>query len=263
MYPVLLKIGNIPIPSYGVMILLGVFFAFILGRHLAQKEKLPLPVISDLALYTLLVALIGARLLLIVTELGLFMKNPRQLLSMLTSAGNFFGGLIAGTVFALFYIRKKKLPILTVLDIAAPVIAIGHAFGRLGCLLAGCCWGREAGSCILAITFRSHEAHTGVPLDVPLYPTQAAEAIFNLLLATSLFLFFKRKRFSGQIFSLYLVAYGIWRFASEYFRGDTGRGYLFGGMNTAFSSISIPQVMSACAVLIGFLMYKYARKKNH
>jgi phosphatidylglycerol:prolipoprotein diacylglycerol transferase len=262
MHPVLFKIGGFAVPSYGFMILIGVFFAFLIGRRLTQKEGLSLTDMSDLGLYTLLTALVGARLLLIVTELDVFLKNPRQLLAMLTSAGNFFGGLIAGALFAVFYIRRKKLPLLTVLDIAAPAVAIGHFFGRLGCLLAGCCWGQAAGSCPVAITFHSHEAQTGIPLGVPLLPTQAMEAAFNLLLAGFLLWFYRRKSFSGQPFAIYLVAYGTYRFLSEYFRGDTGRGYLFGDMGHPFQSLSIPQVMSLAAVLIGIGIYRYGRKKT-
>lgn len=262
MHPVLCKIGGFSVPSYGFMILLGVICAYFIGRRLCRLQDLPLPVMTDLAIYTLLIALIGARLLLIVTELDLFIRHPRHLLTMLTTAGNFFGGLIAGAIFLLFYVRRKQLPLLTVLDTAAPAVAIGHAFGRLGCLMAGCCWGRAAASCSLAITFHNHQANTGVPLGVPLYPTQAGEAVFNLLLAVFLLLFFKKRRFSGQLFSLYLIAYGSYRFLSEYFRGDTGRGYLFGDMSRPFLSLSIPQVMALAAVTAGILLYRHARTKS-
>ena len=88
MHPVLFKIGGFAVPSYGFMILIGVVFAFLIGKNLSRREGLPLPVMSDLAVYTLLVALLGARLLLILTELNHFIQHPRALLSMLTSAGN-------------------------------------------------------------------------------------------------------------------------------------------------------------------------------
>lgn len=262
MHPVLFKIGHFAVPSYGFMILIGVLFAFLIGRRLARKEGINVTDMNDLTLYTLLVALLGARLLLVITELDQFIKHPRQLLSMLTSAGNFFGGLIAGAIFALLFIRRKKMPLFTVLDIAAPAVAIGHFFGRLGCLLAGCCWGQPAGSCPIGIAFHSHEAQTGIPLDIRLIPTQAMEALFNLLLGGFLLWFYRRKGFSGQLFSIYLMAYGSYRFLSEYVRGDTGRGYLFGDMSHPLSSLSIPQIMSLAAVLIGIGIYRYGRKKT-
>lgn len=263
MHPVLLKIGTFSLPTYGVMILLGVICAYFIGRNLAKAQGLPLTVLSDMALYTLFVALIGARLLLIVTELDQFIKNPRHLLVMLTTAGNFFGGLIAGALFVVYYIHRKKLPFLPVLDVAAPAVAVGHAFGRMGCLMAGCCWGRIAPSCPVSITFHNHASQTGVPLNVPLYPTQIAEALFNLSLGLTLFFLSKRKHHSGHIFSIYLMGYGCYRFISEYYRGDTGRGFLFGDMNHPFSSLSIPQLMSFCAIVIGIALYRYAGKKTN
>lgn len=262
MHPVLLNIGGFSLPSYGVMVLLGVVCAYFVGRHLAKVQDLPWNVLSDAALYTLLVALIGARLLLIVTDLDLFLKNPRHFLSMLTTAGNFFGGLMAGALFFIYYIRRRRLPLLPVLDLAAVTVAFGHAFGRLGCLMAGCCWGRPAPSCSLAIRFHDPSARTGVPLDVPLYPTQAAEAGFNLLLGLTLLFLSQRDHHPGRILSFYLMGYGSYRFISEYYRGDTGRGYLFGDMTHPFSSLSIPQLMSIAAVLIGVFLYRYARKKT-
>lgn len=262
MYPTLVKIGGLSIPSYGVMILIGVLCALFISRKLARSEGLPISDLSDLVIYTLLIALIGARLLLILTELDQFIRHPRQLLSMLTSAGNFFGGLITGALFAILYIRRKKLPLLPVLDVFAPALAVGHAFGRLGCLLAGCCWGREAAGCPVSISFHNHAAQTGIPLDIPLYPTQAAESIFNLLLGVALYFLFWHKRFSGQIFALYLMAYGSWRFISEYFRGDGGRGYLFGDMSAPFSSLSIPQLMALIALVMGIILYRHAKNKS-
>jgi phosphatidylglycerol:prolipoprotein diacylglycerol transferase len=142
MYPRLLELGPATIYTYGVLLaaayLLGLKYAMVRAkvRGLDQTRVL------DLGIYIIVSALIGAKLLLLITDFRTFTSNPRELLSLVRSGGVFYGGLILAVVVALWYIRRIGLPLWTTCDVFAPGIALGHVVGRMGCFFAGCCWGK-------------------------------------------------------------------------------------------------------------------------
>jgi len=135
------------------------------------------------------------------------------------AGGVFFGGLIAALLVAFFYLRRKRLPALAVADAVAPAIALGHVLGRVGCFLAGCCWGQQ---CDLpwAVTFTDPLAQElfGTPLWVPLHPTQLYEAFAEAVIFVILYLRFRRAHRPGGIIGLYLVLYPAARFGVEFVR---------------------------------------------
>src|SRR6185503_5593193 len=158
--------------------------------------------VLDLGIYIIISALVGAKLLLLITDFGSFANNPRALLDLARSGGVFYGGLILAVVVALFYIRRVGLPLWTTCDVFAPGIALGHVIGRFGCFFAGCCFGKPT-SLPWAITFTDPfaAANVGTPLNVPLHPTQLYEAgaeflILALLLSTERM----GRRFAGRTF---------------------------------------------------------------
>ncbi len=159
-------------------------------------------------------------------------------------------------MFAVWFIRRHHLSYRQLGDIAAPALALGHFFGRLGCFAAGCCWGREAVHFPLAVTFTSLKANalTGVPLYIPLYPTQLMEAALNLVNFLFLMHLYKKRKFRGQVIALYILNYSVIRFFVEYFRGDPDRGYVFGGMEHPWSSLSSPQLISIIGVITALLL---------
>jgi phosphatidylglycerol:prolipoprotein diacylglycerol transferase len=257
MHPILVKIGPITIHTYGFLLALGVLSAILLSLHLANKQDIDRKVLTDFFFYSILIGLIGAKLFLFVTEFGYYSRNPGQIKSLLTSAGTFYGGLIFGALFAVWFVRKHKLDYKVLGDIVAPAIALAHFFGRMGCFFAGCCWGREAHDCAIAVQFTDSRATTGVPQHVPLYPTQLIESILNLLNFVILFVFYKKwRKFDGQIFIMYIFNYSVIRFIVEYFRGDDDRGYIFGGMHEPFSSLSVPQLISIIGIIIAMILYR-------
>ena len=146
----------------------------------------------------------------------------------------FYGGLIGASLACILYVRLKKLPLWKIADLLAPSIALGHAFGRLGCLMNGCCYGR---ACDLpwAIHFpNDHPTHgAGV------HPTQIYEAVLNLGLYAALAWLYRRRRFDGQIFASYLILYAVLRAFVEIFRGDYTASYLY-GQATPGQVLSIP-----------------------
>ena len=222
MHPILIKLGPLTIASYGFLFALGVLLAILLAFKKAKKENLDPKVFADFIFYIMILSLLGAKLRLLLSNLGYYLKYPGEIKFLLTSGGTFFGGLIVGALFAVWFIRRHALSYRQLGDIAGPSLALGHFFGRLGCFAAGCCWGRDAGHFPLAVTFSSPKADslTGVPLHVALYPTQLFEALLNLLNFVILYFAYKKRKFKGQIFALYILNYSLIRFAVEYFRGD-------------------------------------------
>jgi phosphatidylglycerol:prolipoprotein diacylglycerol transferase len=219
MFPKLISIGSLSIPTYGVLIAVAFLVALWIAVRLGARLGLDRERVMNLGIYCALAGLLGAKLLMLLFDLPYFLENPSEIFSLATlqAAGVFQGGLILAVLFAVLYTRRFGMPWLTTADAFAPAIAAGHAIGRLGCLAAGCCWGVVCDR-PWAITFRNPEATTGVPLYQPLHPTQ----IYEMLAEGAVFLFllwvFRKPHRPGQIIGLYLVVSSILRFGIEFFR---------------------------------------------
>jgi phosphatidylglycerol:prolipoprotein diacylglycerol transferase len=250
MYPRLLELGPLTVYTYGVLLAAAYLFGLKLAMVRAKSRNLDQTRILDLGIYIIISALVGAKLLLLVTDFRTFTDNPRELLSLARSGGVFYGGLILAVSVALWYIRRIGLPLWTTCDVFAPGIALGHVVGRLGCLFAGCCYGKPT-SVPWAITFTDPFAATnvGTPLNVPLHPTQLYEAgaealILLLLLGTE-----RRGRpYPGRTFWLYILLYSISRYVIEIYRGDP-RGTIGIFSTSQFISLLL------APLAIGMLLY--------
>lgn len=262
MFPVLVKIGPFTLHTYGFLLAVGVLAAILLTLKLSKKRNIDQRVMADFLFYTILIGLVGAKVFLLVTEFKYYSEGPGKLTDLITSAGTFYGGLIFGALFAAWFIRKHKLGFRILGDMIGPSIALAHFFGRMGCFFAGCCWGREAEGCAIAVTFTDEHTTTGVPLNVPMYPTQLIEAILNLLNFIILMILYQKKKFHGQVFAFYVFNYSIIRFIVEFFRGDDDRGYIFGGMDLPFTSFSAPQLISVIGVITAIVLYRAFKKKS-
>lgn len=263
MHPVLFKIPflNLTIHSYGFLLAIGFVSAIIYSMRMGKKDNIDSKTLIDLIFWSIVVGLIGSKLFLLVTELKIYLNDPKKLLLLIRSAGTFYGGLIFGSLFAIWFIKKKQLPMGKVADIIGPAVALAHFFGRLGCLSAGCCWGRPCPH-FPGMVFSHKDLQTGVPTGVQLYPTQLAEALLNLLNFIFLYFMYRRRKFAGQIFILYIFNYSIIRFIIEYFRGDLDRGYVFGGVTHPFSSLSVPQLISILGIILALILYRRAIGKQ-
>lgn len=222
MYPRLLELGPITVYTYGVLLAAAYLLGLKIAMVRAERQHLDSARVLDLGIYIIIAALIGAKVLLLVTDFSTFRNDPRELLTLARSGGVFYGGLILAVVVALWYIRRAGLPLWTTCDVFAPGIALGHVVGRFGCFFAGCCYGKPT-SQPWAITFRDPfaAANVGTPLNVPLHPTQLYEAGAELLILAVLLLTERRGRpFAGRTFWLYMLLYAVSRFVIEYFRGD-------------------------------------------
>jgi phosphatidylglycerol---prolipoprotein diacylglyceryl transferase len=229
MYPRLLElpwsipvVGELTIYTYGVLLAAAYLLGLKLAMVRAQARGLDAAKVLDLGIYIIISALIGAKLLLVVTDFRTFQSDPQELLTLARSGGVFYGGLILAVSVALWYIRRAGLPLWTTCDAFAPGIALGHVVGRFGCFFAGCCYGKPT-TVPWAITFTDPfaAANVGTPLNMPLHPTQLYEAgaefmILMILLGTER----KGRPFAGRTFWLYMLLYAISRFIIEIYRGD-------------------------------------------
>ena len=233
MYPELFSVGPFTIYSYGVLLAASYLLGLRLAMWRAKKWGLDANRVLDLGIYIIIAALVGAKLLLLIVDFDQF-SRPEELLTLARSGGVFYGGLLLAVGVAFWYIARHRLPFWTTCDVFAPGIALGHVTGRLGCLAAGCCYGRQT-DVPWAIIFTDPlaQANVGTPLGIPLHPTQIYEAgaallILGLLLATE-----RRGRpFPGRTFWSYMFLYAISRYIIEIYRGDP-RGTVFDIFSTS------------------------------
>jgi phosphatidylglycerol:prolipoprotein diacylglycerol transferase len=238
MYPRLFELGPLTLYTYGVLLAAAYLVGLKLAMVRAKAQGLDANRVLDLGIYIIISALVGAKLLLLITDFRTFRADPRELLTLARSGGVFYGGLILAVSIALWYIRRVGLPLWTTCDVFAPGIALGHVVGRFGCFFAGCCYGKPT-SMPWGITFTDPFAQTnvGTPLGVPLHPTQLYEAGAELLiLGVLLFTERKGRPFAGRTFWLYMLLYAISRFVIEFFRGDE-RGTVFMFSTSQFISL--------------------------
>lgn len=221
MHPELLHLGPVVLPSYGAALGVAFLLAVLLLKRRAPAYGVDSETAVDMGIWLILSGLLGAKLLLLVVEgPGYYLTSFRGLLELFRAGGIFYGGLLGALAAGVFFVRVKKVPFLDFADAAAPAVALGQAVGRLGCLAAGCCWGSRCTK-PWAITFTDPHAgeNVGVPMGVPLHPTQLYEAA-GLFVLLGLILAFGRGRVPGRTFSLYLVGAAVLRFVVELYRGD-------------------------------------------
>ena len=238
MYPRLFELGPITIYTYGVLLAAAYLLGLKLAMVRAQRRGLDSARILDLGIYIIISALVGAKLLLLVTDFQTFKSDPHELLTLARSGGVFYGGLILAVAVAIWYIHRVALPLWTTCDVFAPGIALGHVIGRFGCFFAGCCYGRPT-TRPWGITFTDPfaAANVGTPLGIPLHPTELYEAGAELLiLGVLLWTERKGRPFAGRTFWLYMLLYAISRFIIEFYRGDE-RGTILMFSTSQFISV--------------------------
>ena len=233
MYPQLFSVGPFTIYSYGVLLAASYLLGLRLAMWRAKKWGLDANRVLDLGIYIIIAALVGAKLLLLVVDFDQF-SRPEELLTLARSGGVFYGGLLLAVAVAFWYIAKHRLPFWTTCDVFAPGIALGHVTGRLGCLAAGCCYGRQTDvPWAIVFTNPQAQANVGTPLGIPLHPTQIYEAGAALLILVFLLSTERRGRpFPGRTFWSYMFLYAISRYVIEMYRGDP-RGVVFGVFSTS------------------------------
>ena len=239
--------------------------AFLAGLWTATRRarlvNVSAEIISDVTLWLLVGGIVGARTVYVTTYWqNEFADQPFSEVFMVQHGGLvYYGGLIGAAIAAIGYLAWKKLPVWKIADVLAPSIALGSVFGRIGCLLNGCCYGRY---CTLpwAIRFpEGHETHPNNQPAVPVHPTELYDALLNLVLYVFLAWLFRRRKFDGQIFATYLVVYAIFRSIAEYFRGDYPTDHVHAGLTSA-QLVSVPILVTG--LVLGVILSRRGEVKR-
>ncbi|MEW6439451.1 MAG: prolipoprotein diacylglyceryl transferase [bacterium] len=256
MHPILIQFHGFSIHSYGVMLAIG----FMVGISLAAREAVRTGVdpdkILNLTFWILLSSIVGSRLFHCIVFYPQYLKDPLRIFKLWEGGLVFYGGFLAAVLTSAVYVRMHKLNFWEVGDLLLPSVILGLVFGRIGCLLAGCCYGKVCPLDFeLGITFRN-PLGLGI-LNEPLYPTQILSAINALVIFTIVWLYRKKKRFHGEVMAICLILYPITRFLIELLRDDP-RGFL----TVAGLALSESQVVSLAALLFAAYVLVWVRPRQ-
>jgi phosphatidylglycerol:prolipoprotein diacylglycerol transferase len=258
--------GHFHVASYGMMIALGFLTClFLLGRR-SRRMGLDPTAMFDAAVYALIGGIVGARVFFVVDNWSEFADAPIRMIRLDLGGLTFYGGLIGGATCLLFTVWYRRLPLLRTLDVGASLVPLGHAFGRVGCFLNGCCYGRtteswlgvrfprvvDAGGKVIGSPPYVEQLMDGrIPptarWSLPVHPTQLYEVAYELAFFFILSYILTRRRRDGDVAWLYAALYGCGRFTNEFFRADHAPLAWAGGL-TSF------QVMSLGLVVFGLVM---------
>lgn len=214
MYNDILTIGPITIHGYGLMIVIGIMAALFIGEKRAKRRGLDPDEIWNLTICCAILGFLGAKLLYCIVDLRNVLENPIAIIK--SNGFVVYGGIIAGVLAGFLWCRLRGLMFWDYFDIVLPSVAVAQGFGRLGCFLAGCCYGRETDS-FLGIAFHNSDF---APNDVKLIPTQLISAAGMFLIAGFLFWYAWKPVKRGTVGFLYLILYSIGRFGVEFLRND-------------------------------------------
>lgn len=243
MDPVCFYIGSKAVYWYGIMVALG-FLAGVVHLTIAGiREGRPAGFGSDLAFWLMLSGILGARVAYVVVNLDYFLQDPWAIIRIdqggLIFYGGFAGAFIAGIVFA----RLKHMGIPALADYVIPALPLGHAFGRIGCLLNGCCYGKISN---VPWSIFQQGAHR--------HPVQLYEAVLNLAIYFFLLFLYRHRRRSGEVLAAYCMAYATGRFFLELLRGDE---------RSAWFGISIGQIVSLGLFAAGLIVWIWISKRDN
>lgn len=257
MQKIAFHLGSLSIHWYGLLLAAGFIAGLWTASRRAARDGIAAEKIYDSGLWLIIGAVAGARALYVVSYWDRLMQDPlypqapwTEVFMVQRGGLVFYGGLIGATMSGLMYVWKNRLPLWKFADALAPSIALGYMPGRLGCLMNGCCFGRET-TLPWAIQFPpDHETHPR-----HLHPTQVYDALLSLGLYAALAWLYRRKKFNGQVFALYLVSYAITRSFVEAFRGDYPERY-FGGLATP------AHLVSGVLLAAGLVLYWSLRRQK-
>lgn len=240
MYPAI-HFFYFPIPTFGILFLLGTGAAFLLGTQTAKIFSIATMDAMFFGLFGIIGGIIGAKLLFVIVDLPNLIADPQTALIRLLSGGAvFYGGLLGGILGGFFYTRIYALDTIKFFDIAVPCLALAQGFGRIGCFFNGCCYGIPYEG--LGAVYYPDGAYP--PSGIGLFPAQLTEAAFLFLLAPILIFILSKRHFPGFTTGCYLLVYGIFRFINEFFRSDP-RG--------AIGFLSTSQFISLLVIFSGLL----------
>ena len=228
MFPILIDFGCFSLKTYGAMMAAGFFLCWMLVEKLTGRKDL-----SNLLTGLMLSGVVGARLAYVIEHWSAeFAARPLDALRIWTGGLMFYGGFILALVFFFGWCYWRHENPVRLADVAAVVVPLGHAMGRIGCFCYGCCYGRLSDSC-LAVRFPAHSSAWYEQLSrgliaptakaaLPVLPTQLIEAALLLALFAGLLFLYRRTR--RHTAGVYMIGYGVIRFGVEFLRDDPVAG---------------------------------------
>lgn len=250
MYNDLFSIGPFTVHGYGLMVAIGIIAAYMVAEYRANKNGMNPDHIFNILIFGVIFGFAGSKLLYLITVLPQILEDPSTFKVHLADGWVVYGSIIGGVGAAAVYCRVKKISVLQYLDLCIPSFALGQAIGRLGCLLAGCCYGARTDSSLCIIFTHSDYA----PNHVALIPTQIYSSMLNFLNFFVLLWVAKRTKKRGIVISCYLMFYSIGRFFIEFFRGDLQRGFV--------GTLSTSQFIAIFVFLLGVVMCVFFSRTN-
>jgi phosphatidylglycerol:prolipoprotein diacylglycerol transferase len=240
------------IPLYGIFFYLGIAAAAVVAVFLRRRSEIEGLDIVGSGVYVMIGAVLGAKLLFLAVSADQIIRESIPLLSVIKGGFVFYGGLAGGALGLFIYVKQYRMKLSRFADLYTTVLPLGHAFGRVGCFFAGCCYGIpwEHG-------YVYHRTFGTTPIGIPLLPVQLIEAGTLLLLFAVQLLLFLRKKCAWQNTVVYFLAYPTVRFILEFFRGDSERGGLFGLSTSQWLSLLI-----ICGLIIIIAFHRRKSKKR-
>ena len=234
MLPRLVQIGPFSLYSFGLLVVVGFVAGAWLATRLARERGLPGDAFLDAAFIILWAGVLGARLLFVLLNWQEYSGRVLDLVAIWRGGMSFHGGLAAGILAGVLYMRWRRLPLLAMADAAAPPVALGYAIGRIGCFLNGCCYG---GPTTLPWGVRFPGGEPGLLY----HPAQIYASVLSFAITALLVHLYRRPHRSGQIMALYIALYCVYRFAIEGLRRGVTADILPIGLTEAqlFSIIAL------------------------
>lgn len=254
MYPVLFKVGDFVVYTYGLTMALGFIVAFGWVFHEARRRGENLDDYYNICLIGLIGGIVGARALYVIVNFREFDGSLLRMVNLREGGLVWYGGLLTVALLMWVYTRIKKLSFYHITDILSAPVAAGLGVGRIGCLMSGCCYGcktnlpwgirypydpHDPHSILLPEELRGIKVHPS-----PVYEMSAVFAIAGVLAYLN-----RRKTADGQPTWAFFLLYGSARFVLEYFRGDVSRGIVFGGLFSVSQFISLIMIIFSAIML--------------
>ena len=251
MFPDLFAIGPLTVHTYGLFVATGFFAGLIVTMGIAKSEGITPHQVLDMGLLIILSAIIGSRLLYVLMNISYYLQNPLDMLKIWQGGLTFSGGIIFAVLVMFLYIRRQHLSFLRIGDLWAPAAAIGQGIGRIGCFMAGCCYGGPT-DLIWGVVFTHPESLA--PLNISLHPTQIYSSLSGFIIFLILLGLNSKKEFKGQVFLWFLILHSTARLLLERFRGDD-RGILLNSSMSITQLVTILILIASVAILMA-LRYK-------
>jgi len=248
MFPDLFSIGPLTLHTYGLFVATGFLVGLMVAVKLGKTGGITPQQTMDIGFVMIVASIVGSRLLYILMNLSHYLSRPMDILKIWQGGLVFSGGIVGALVTVIWYTRKHRLSFWKVADMWAPAVAVGQGIGRIGCLMAGCCYGKPTGSsCGVVFT----NPHSLAPLNIPLHPTQLYSSLGNFIVFFILLVLHRKKSYDGQVFLWLLVLHSTSRLFVERFRGDD-RGMVFATGMSATQLVTLVLLIGAIVTLFLF-----------